>query len=483
MRILLASSEVFPYSKSGGLADMTGALAKFLAAAGHQVGVVTPLYRGIRERFREVSPFDWRLRLPLGGDLLSASVWVAQPVPRLTLYFIDQPVFFRRDGLYDSAQGEYADNAERFVFFSKCVAHLARYLPWRPEIVHVHDWHTALTPLLIRHQAATDGWAEPPATCLTIHNLAYQGVYPPGTFGLTNLPWSHFVPEGAEFHGRFNCLKTGLVTADAITTVSPSYAREIQTPDQGCGLDGVLRARAGVLSGILNGVDYDEWRTTDNRFLVAPYGVDDLSGKRANKLAVQRELELPVAPDTPLFGAVSRLVHQKGVDLALGALEEMLAGDIQFVLLGSGLVEFQDAFVELGRRHPLKTAVRLGYNHALAHRIEAGCDFFLMPSRFEPSGLNQMYSLRYGTVPVVRATGGLMDSVVDIREDSARANGIKFHDYSTAALTKAMRKALVLYREADLLLDYRRNGMRADFSWDRSAVRYVEVYRRIARPD
>ncbi|HNU98356.1 MAG: glycogen synthase GlgA [Verrucomicrobia bacterium] len=481
MRILLASSEIFPYSKSGGLADMVAALAKSLAAAGHQVGVVTPLYAGIRERFHGLHPFDWRMQLPLGGNLVSASVWVAEPAANLTLYFIDQPGFFRRRGLYGTPQGEFADNADRFVFFAKCVAHLARYLPWVPQVVHVNDWHTALTPLLIRHQALTDGWAAPPATCLTIHNLAYQGVYPAQTFALSNLPWSYFTADGAEFHGQFNCLKTGLVSSDAITTVSPSYAGEIQTPDHGCGLEGVLRLRAGALTGILNGVDYDEWRTTGNRFLAAPYEADDLSGKDANKLALQREMGLPPMPGTPLFGMVTRLVHQKGIDLALGALEEMLAGDLQFVLLGSGLVEFQEAFLELEERHPLKAAIRLGYNHALAHRIEAGCDFFLMPSQFEPSGLNQMYSLRYGTVPVVRATGGLIDSVVDIRENLERANGIKFRDYSTAALAKAMRKALALYREPDLLLDYRRNGMRADFSWDRSTAQYVEVYRRITR--
>jgi starch synthase len=480
MRILLASSEVFPYSKSGGLADMVAALAKVLAKGGHQVGLVTPLYRGIRERFRELHPFDWRLRLPLGGDLLSASVWVLQPSANLTFYFVDQPALFRREGLYDTPQGEYPDNADRFTFFAKSVVHLARFLPWRPEIVHVHDWHTALVPLLIRHQA-TEGWSEPPGTCLTIHNLAYQGVFETEKFGLTNLPWDYFTPEGSEFHGRWNCLKTGLVTTGAITTVSPSYAEEIQTPEEGCGLDGVLRARADVLTGILNGVDYDEWRTTGNPFLPAPYDVEDLSGKRQNKQALQRELGLPPTPDVPLFGIVSRLVHQKGVDVALGALEEMLAGDLQLVLLGNGVVAFQEAFFELGRRHPTKAAIRLGYNHALAHRIEAGCDFFLMPSRFEPCGLNQMYSLRYGTVPVVRATGGLIDSVVDIREDAALANGIKFTEYSSAALAKAMRKALALYREPDLLLHYQRNGMTADFSWNRSAAQYLDIYRRLAR--
>ncbi len=476
MRILLATSELFPYSKSGGLADMASALAKFLAAAGHRVGVVTPLYKGIRERFRQLQPFDWEMQLPLDGSQVSASVWILEPAPNLTFYFIDQPGFFRRDGLYGTGGIDYADNPARFTFLSKAVIHLARYLPWRPEIVHVHDWHVGLVPLLLRHEAVTTRWSNPPRSCLTIHNLAYQGVYPPDTYRLTNLPWGYFTADTAEFHGSFNHLKSAIATADAITTVSPSYAQEIQTAEHGCGLEGLLQQRATALTGILNGVDYDEWQTHDNRFLTAPYDLQDLAGKQANKLALQRELGLPPDADVPVFGSVTRLVHQKGVDITLGALEEMLAGEMQFVLLGSGLPEFQDAFLALAERHPLKTAVRLGYNHGLSHRIEAGCDFFLMPSRFEPCGLNQMYSLRYGTIPVVRATGGLIDSVMDVRDDAEAANGIKFHEYSDAALVKAIRKAQALFREPDLRLHYQQNGMAADFSWARSAARYGDIY-------
>ncbi|HNQ87452.1 MAG TPA: glycogen synthase GlgA [Verrucomicrobiota bacterium] len=481
MRILLASSEVYPYSKSGGLADMVAALGKFLARAGHDVGLVTPLYRGIRERFRLLQPFRYRLEVPLGHATVSATLWTTAAPDGLRLYFVDQPAFFQRRGLYGEDDVAYADNAARFIFLSKAVAHLARHLTPPPEVVHVHDWHVGLVPLLIRDAAVRGGWREAPGTCLTIHNLAYQGVYPRAIYEATNLPWSYFTHEGLEFHGHVSLLKAGVAYADALTAVSPQYAQEIQTPEQGCGLDGLLRARAGRLSGILNGVDYEEWRTRNNPSLVHGYDLADPDGKAANKAALQHELGLPARPEVPLFGIVSRLVDQKGIDIELTALTELLASDIQVAVLGAGQPEFEEGFLRLADLHPEKVGVRLGYNHGLAHRIEAGSDFFLMPSKFEPCGLNQMYSLRYGTIPVVRATGGLDDSVIDIREDPARANGIKFHEYSSAALAKAIRKALALHGDPELVAHYRFNGMTADFSWDRTAAEYVAVYERIRR--
>jgi starch synthase len=476
MNILLASSEVHPFSKTGGLADMVAALAKYLANAGHRVVVATPLYRGIAEKLPDLAPPSEPFTVTLGGVSVTGAMRELRLNDLLSIRFIEQPDFFDRPALYGQSGSDYEDNAERFVFFSKSVVHLARTLPDRPDIAHLHDWQAGLVPLLLRHQREHEGWVTAPRSCFTIHNLAYQGNFPLEKFPLLNLPWDYFNPEGIEFYGGFNCLKTGLVHADVLTTVSPRYAREITTEPFGCGLDGVLRNRQRDLTGILNGVDYEEWNTVGNRFLKHPYSVDDLSGKLAAKLDLQRELGLPPSPDLPLFGTVSRLAHQKGIDILLGALEEMLATDMQFVVLGSGQPEFERALRNLAARHPGKVASRIGYDHALSHRIEAGCDFFLMPSQFEPCGLNQMYSLRYGTIPIVRVTGGLDDSVVDINEDRDRADGIKFHDYSAAALAKAIRKAIVLFHSGELLLEFRLNAMNSDFSWDRTADEYLRVY-------
>ena len=477
MRILLASSEVHPYSKTGGLADMTGALAKALARAGHQVGMVTPLYRGIREKFPDLQPFDYQFDLPLGERTVHADVMTFSPAANETVYFVNQPEFYQRPTLYQANGVDFPDNAERFIFFSKCVAHLARYLPWQPEIVHLHDWQTGLVPVLMLDQTIREGWSHAPRTCLTVHNLAYQGQFPRAAYELTNLPREYFTPSGVAAHGGLNCLKAALVYANIITTVSPRYAREICTEEYGCGLDAVLRARQAGLRGILNGVDYDEWNTQHNPFLPHHFSARNLTGKTLTKLELQREFGLPENAAIPLFGTVTRLADQKGMDVMLGALEEMLAAEMQFVLLGSGSPEFESAFQLLAHRHPTKVAVRIGYDQALSHRVEAGCDFFLMPSRFEPCGLNQMYSHRYGTIPIVRLTGGLDDSVVDLNEDTDLADGIKFTEYSFRALAKAIRKALVLYATPRLLHHFRQNGMNADFSWTRTTEAYTRAYR------
>ena len=458
---------------------MVGALAKGLAKAGSQVGLVTPLYRGVREKFTDIHAFGWRMELPLGRRRIAAEVLRREPASGLTVYFVHQPEFFHRSGLYQENWVDYRDNAERFIFFSKCVVHLARYLPWQPELVHAHDWQIGLAPLLIKHERERAGWGSAPRTCFTVHNLAYQGVFPRSAYELTQLPWDYFHPGGVEFYGRLNCLKAGLCYAELTTTVSPRYAREIMTEEFGCGLDGVLRQRQRSVVGILNGADYSEWNTENDPCLKNSFSVHSLAGKQAEKQALQQEMGLPQALDVPLFGNISRLVDQKGSDILLGALDEMLAANMQFVQLGSGSPVLEKAFQTLSRRCPDKVSVRIGYDHCLSHRIEAGCDFYLMPSRFEPCGLNQMYSLRYGAIPIVRATGGLDDSVIDPTEDLDHANGIKFYEYSSRALAKAIRKALVLYGEQELYQRFQINAMSADFSWERTAARYLDVYRRI----
>ena len=457
---------------------MVGALAKTLAHLGHRVGVVTPLYLGLRERFPQLQlsaglPLDF----PLGSQRVRGEIWILDPAPGLTIYFVDQPGFFQRPTLYQRYGRDYADNAERFLFFSKAAAHLSVHLPWKPELLHLHDWQAAAAALLLEHQRKLPGWESAPRTCLTIHNLAYQGVFPAGQFSLFNLPWEYFNPEAVEFYNQINCLKAGIAFADLITTVSPRYSREITTEELGAGLDGLLRRRQSALSGILNGVDYDEWNTTHNPRLPHAYSANALTGKAENKRFLQQELGLPEAADVPLLGSIGRLVEQKGVNLMLGALEEMLlSANFQFVLLGTGSPFFEQAFRELAERYPGKVAIKIGFEESLSHRIEAGCDFFLMPSRFEPCGLNQMYSLRYGTIPIVRRTGGLDDTVIDIRDDPAKADGIKFTELSSPALAKAIQKGLALYQQPELFSFFRKNAIAADFSWDRTAAEYLKVY-------
>jgi starch synthase len=477
MRILLASSEAHPYSKTGGLADMVGALGKALAHLGHEVGLATPLYADVRERFN-LQPAKFPLDVPLGIRRVQGEIWTLQPVPGFTIYFIDQPEFYQRAGLYQKDGQDYPDNAERFIFFSKAVSELALHLPFQPELLHAHDWQAALSILLLHHTRRLAAWTAAPRSCFTIHNLAYQGVFPASQYPLTNLPWDFFTHAGVEFYGRLNCLKAGIAFANAITTVSPRYAREITTEEFGAGLDGLLRQRQDLLFGILNGVDYGEWDPATDPAIPAHFGPEDVSGKRQNKGWLQAEFGLQPRPDVPLFGNIGRMVEQKGVDILLGALEIAATQDFQFVLLGSGAPETQRAFQRLADRYPGKVSVRIGFNEVLSHRVEAGCDFFIMPSRFEPCGLNQMYSLKYGTIPIVRAVGGLDDSIIDPRENAARATGIKFHEYAPEALAKAMLKAMAVYGDGELLRHFRRNGMSADFSWERTAQEYVKIYER-----
>ncbi|KAB2653029.1 MAG: glycogen synthase GlgA [Verrucomicrobia bacterium] len=477
MRILLASSEVYPYSKTGGLGDAVGALGKALAAAGHRVGIITPLYRGIREQLIGLRRVDWEFDIPLGSKRIGADLLALDVSDRLTIYFIDKPIYFDRAGIYNENGADYSDNAERFIFLSKCVAHLAHHLPLMPEVLHLHDWPVGIAALMVQHEAKTSLWENRPRICFTIHNLAYQGVFPADTFSLLNLPLGWHNPDTTEFYGKINCLKAGIACADVVTTVSPRYAREITTQEYGAGLDGLLRKRQNVLNGILNGVDYEEWNTTSNPHLATAFSADNVAGKVVCKSALQQYFGLPIDPDAPIFGSVTRLADQKGIDLLIGALDEVLDAKMQFVLLGSGNRNYEQALNELSAKYASKVGVKIGYDHGLAHQIEAGCDFFIMPSRFEPCGLNQLYSLRYGTVPIVRRTGGLDDTVIDAVDGGIAANGIKFNDPTTAGLVKAIHKALTLYDKKELLNGYRANGFAADFSWAKAVAGYELAYR------
>jgi len=456
---------------------VAGALPAALARRGVDVRLAMPAYRGVR--LPDARP-SGRMAVALGGERVEATMLEGRlPGSGLPVWLVDQPRFFDRAGLYGEGGADYPDNLARFTFFCRAVLQWLDRGGWAPEIIHCHDWQTALLPVFLRIEGDRGA-----ATVLTIHNLGYQGVFPADQFPLTGLPSSMFSLRGLEFWGKVNLLKGGLYCADVLSTVSETYAREIQTEEFGAGLDGVLRDRADDLVGILNGVDYGVWDPAVDPFLPARYSADDLSGKAICKAALQEELGLPRDPDTPLIGMVTRLADQKGLDLVAEIIEEMLDAGVQFVLLGTGDPRYHRFFEALQARRRQQVAAALTFDERLAHLIEAGADIFLMPSRYEPSGLNQLYSLRYGTVPVVRRTGGLADSIVDTTLQTllaGTANGFVFDPYDAGALEQAVRRALAAFQDRATWRRLQQHGMRADFSWDRSAARYLELYTRARR--
>jgi starch synthase len=474
MEILFVASEVAPWSKTGGLADVAGALPRALAARGHAVTVVTPRHAAIDPSGEALAPLHAAVRVR--GE--ATTLWVKDG-PVRTCFVEHERYFGSRRGLYGEGHREYADNGERFAYLARAALAVPAALGLKPRILHVNDWQTGLLPFLLRHEHARDPGLAGARTVFTIHNLAYQGVFPKQVVPALGLPWEVFRYEAMEFFDRLSFMKAGLTYADALTTVSPTYAREILTPQGGAGLDGLLRHRQADLTGILNGIDVQEWDPARDPHLAAPYSARDLSGKARCKAALQAELGLPARPDVPLLGVVSRLTEQKGMDLIAAALPAITARELQVAVLGSGEPIYQEALRRAAREHPGRVAVRIGFDEPLAHRIEAGADLFLMPSRFEPCGLNQMYSLRYGTVPVVRAVGGLADTVEDY-DGWSRGTGFRFTEYAPHALVTAVRRALDVFRDRRAWRGLVARGMAEDNSWERSAGRYEALYRRLA---
>lgn len=454
---------------------MVAALGKYIAKTGAKVHIVTPLYRCIKGH-PKLHKNAQMLDVILGNSNHKAHLYEYDASQNLKIYFVDHIHFFDRLGIYGEHHKDYADNAERFLFLTKVLLQLTSILSRRPDIVHLHDWQFAMFPILL-HQAVHEGAiAHPPKTLLTIHNLAYQGIFPASQFFLTNLDSGYFNPSCVEYYGKMNFLKTGIVFADFVSTVSPSYAAEILTSQWGCGLEGVLRARGQRLSGILNGVDYAEWNTHSNPHLRFSYSPENISGKGFEKKNLQSELDLP-AENVPLFGMISRLVEQKGVAFLVEALWQSLNHPMQFVLLGSGETHLENALLKLEKHFPEKVRVRLGYDVGLSHRMEAACDFFLMPSRFEPCGLNQLYSLRYGTIPIVNAVGGLKDSVIDESENREKATGIKLTGFTSAAILEGIYRGMRMFGTPAILNAFRKRAMSANFSWEQTAQKYVKLYR------
>ena len=484
MDILFVSPEVAPFAKTGGLGDVAGALPKALAGLGHRVAVMMPRYLQACRSDLACTDTGKTVSVPIMGRPVTGQVFQSTlPGSDVPVFLIHNDDYYGRDGLYvdPTTRTDYPDNCERFVFFSRAVLEAADALDLRPDVVHVNDWQTGLIPVYVRTLYAGRRAVSHAATLFTVHNLAFQGLFWHWDMKLTGLDWELFNWRQLEFYGKLNCLKGGLVFADLLNTVSPRYAREVQSEEFGCGLDGVLTQRADDLYGVTNGVDYAVWDPAADPLIPAPYSPDDLSGKAACKRALLEASGLPPRDRVPVIGIISRLAAQKGFDILGIALDSIMELDVQMVVLGTGHQKYHDLFRAAAARHPEQLAVNLTFSNSLAHQIEAGSDLFLMPSRYEPCGLNQLYSLKYGTVPVVRAVGGLADTVVDCTPealDAGVATGFVFEKHNPDALLRTVERAVDCYRRPADWGRLIRAGMDQDWSWARSAREYVALYER-----
>jgi starch synthase len=481
MRIVFVASECVPFAKTGGLADVVGTLPQQLVKLGHEVTVYLPLYAAVRphleaERKYAVSS----ITIPFQHYNRFVGIVDGGTRNGVKYYFVDCPELFDRQGLYGPNGGEYGDNAERFGLFARAVLEASKLLGV-PEIFHVHDWQASLVPVFLHTVYKSDLPLQKAGVVLTIHNAGHQGWFPPTTTEQLLLPWEIFRFDKLEHYDKFNFLKGGVVYSDMLTTVSRRYADEIQTPDSGNGLDGALRQRAADLRGILNGVDYTEWNPATDRNLAAHYTPENPAGKRACRKDLLHAFGLDVPESTPVIGIVSRFATQKGFDLLQQAGGQLAERDVAIVALGTGEPFYENSFRELAYANSGRVGVQIRYDEAMAHKIEAGADIFLMPSRFEPCGLNQIYSLKYGTVPVVRAIGGLDDTVEEWNQERGTGTGFKFADYSAQALLGAIDRALAAFQNKECWLQLMRNGMAKNFSWDEPAKQYVAVYEEVAR--
>jgi len=466
--VLIIGSEAVPFAKTGGLADVLGALPAALARLGWRVTLVLPRYRGVGDGTL-VEQFE----IAVGGSVLDVGFFEAPIASGARAILIECPELYDREASYGIGNADYPDNPRRFALLVRAALEFAGRSGAGPTLVHAHDWQAGLAPVYLKTLYATHPVLAGTPTVFTIHNLAYQGLFEPDWLPRLDLPWDLFTTERLEFWGRISFMKGGINYAEMITTVSPTYAAEIQTPAFGAGFDGILRRRSANLAGILNGIDIEEWDPSRDPALPQPYSADDLSGKPAAKRALLSAYGLPVDDRTmarPLVGMISRMVDQKGFDLIAGAAADLVALDASFVVLGTGEPRYQDLWRTLAARHPDRIGARIGFDESLAHLIEGGADLFLMPSRFEPCGLNQMYSLRYGTVPVVRAVGGLADTVRD------NEIGFVFEAYTPEALIRTLRRALDAFANRPAWQAIQTAGMREDHSWDRSAQEYVKIY-------
>lgn len=480
LTILISAAEAVPFAKSGGLADVVGSLPKYLRGLGHDVRLVMPRYYKIDRQKYGLKLLPGVLVVPMGilGNEYCAVYEGVIPDSDVPVYFLEHEGYFGRGGMYDEGNVEYPDNDRRFIFLSKATLELCKMLDFRPDIIHANDWHTAAIPLLLNTSYKSDSHVGKAASVLTIHNMQYQGSFPPATMEILDVGWDQFTYRGVEKDDQVNLLKGGIYNATIINAVSEGYADEIKSPQYGWGLENVVRERAADLFGILNGVDYGEWAPETDRYIAANYSIDDMQGKLLCKAELQWVMGLPVVADVPLFGVVSRLVKQKGIDFLATALPEILQLDLQLVMLGEGEPWAHFYFGGMAAKNPDKMKIIVGYDNAVSHQIESGADFFLMPSAFEPCGLNQMYSMRYGTLPIVRATGGLDDSVENLDEKTLQGTGFKFRDLTAGALFDTVGWAVhTWYNRKEAIKSLRRNAMQQRFTWDAAAGKYEELYR------
>jgi starch synthase len=480
LHIVMVASEAHPFAKTGGLAEVAGALPAALARLGHRVTLILPRYRGVNASSypRAASAGPSRAALSLGGTTFSVTFDAVALGERVNVVLVGAPDLYEREGLYGDASGDYPDNAQRFAVFSRAALEYLHLAGERPSIIHTHDWQAGMVPVYQKMQFSENPVIGGVPAVFTIHNLAFQGLFPSSLLPSLGLGWEVLDVQALEYWGRISYLKGGVNFSEKITTVSPRYAQEILTPELGFGMDGVLRRRANDLIGILNGIDTGRWNPAADEFVATRFSAEDLSGKSAAKQELLTAVGLPTddaARRRPLIGLISRLTDQKGFDLIDTAAGQLMALDATWVMLGSGERRYEESWTTLASRNPDRVSATIGFDERLAHRIEAGADMFLMPSRFEPCGLNQMYSLRYGTVPIVRGVGGLDDTVRDF--DGRAGTGFKFREYTPQALVGTVRRALEVYKDEKAWRRIQQAGMQLDHSWDASAREYVKVYR------
>ncbi len=476
MNILLVASEVTPFAKTGGLADVAGALPQALARLGHDVRIFMPYYHGISQKPFVTKRLKLTVVVEIAGIKRHVGIYQGQ-LGEVPVYFLDYPEFFQRQGLYGTTAGDYPDNARRFGLFCRGVLEALPQLKFRPDVLHLNDWQTGLIPVLLRSERGTDPFYARTGTVMTIHNLGYQGLFPAETLTELGLDPGLFHMEGLEYYDQLSFLKGGLFFSDLITTVSPSYCREIQTPAFGHGFEGILRKRNRELVGILNGIDCQQWNPAQDPALHSLYSAADPAGKARNKLELQQQLGLTINSHLPILAMVTRLATQKGLDILEAAWPQLIQRPLQFVLLGDGEEKHMAFFRRLQNRNPEQISITLSFDDTLARRIYAGSDLFLMPSHYEPCGLGQLIALRYGAIPLVRRTGGLADTVFDA-DKNPQGNGFIFAAATAKALLRTLNRALKRYRDQDDWSQLVQRAMAEDFSWEQSAHRYVQVYRR-----
>jgi len=480
LKVLMVASEVVPFAKTGGLADVVGSLPLALSKLDCEVRIVLPKYKMVDAGEFNLLNIDKEVSFEVGETIQKAKIFSTKIAGVVSVYFIEHSEYYGRDGLYGTAEGDYQDNLARFSFFSRGTLELLKKIEYKPQVIHCHDWQTGLIPVYLKTLYQDDPFFEGVKTIFTVHNLAYQGVFPKEEFYITGLDEELFTPDKLEFWDKINIMKGGLIYADMLTTVSNGYREEILTPEYGCGLEGVLKERKDRLFGIINGLDYKEWDTSMDKEITMAYDVNTIERKVKNKKTLQQENKLPVETNIPVIGMITRLAAQKGLDILEEILNELMELEIQFVLLGTGEIKYHLKMEQIKEKFPAKASIHLTFDPQLSKRIYAGADIFLMPSKYEPCGLGQLISLRYGTIPIVRATGGLKDTIVDFDPVRKIGNGFVFNDYSPEALLATIKRAVdVFCHDKESWKRLILNGMSADFSWEHSAKEYVKLYEKV----